>query len=144
MKEDSENEAKVESLVKRSMTTKESGLVVPNFQQSWLQAKQVQTDNGLSQSSLASFANRLLPAGLITAIVSATLIISFHFSRSMDEEKLPLTEQVFSDKKTELVVDAKHVWRSPTDELLSIDVREYETRYVKFIRYNPITMEILQ
>jgi hypothetical protein len=39
-------------------------------------------------------------------------------------------------------LDPNTYWRAPTDELLQIDVRKYETQLVTFVNYDPLSMEI--
>ena len=56
-----------------------------------------------------------------------------------DDLVFPLNTSV-QEQVTSL--DPNKYWPAPTDELLHIDVRKYETQLVTFVNYDPLSMEI--
>tara|TARA_B100000315_G_C14220174_1_gene426086 strand:- start:86 stop:526 length:441 start_codon:yes stop_codon:yes gene_type:complete len=78
----------------------------------------------------------------------ASLIIIFVFLGTVNNwTSTNLEESVSLDRETEQLPPVNQptpVWNGTTDELMQIQLLEYQKQYITFASYNPITMEITQ
>ena len=147
MQDRSSKQDDLRALVKSSLVEFETNLTVPGFNREWNAAKE-RFERGRNKGiyNKTGLSHWLSPLRRPVYILTAMLGISFSiylFLNVPDEVNEPLLTDTLNFKN-ETIIDANHAWRSPTDDLLNIYIRKYETRHITFLQYNPITMELIQ
>ncbi len=119
------------------------------FQEDWGRAKaSFKYNNSLvSQSrSVSQFIilkRKLFTPSVLLIAPMCLLILVIFISVENNEDSNDVTPTLINNRTeqiTSLIPSAN--WRASTDELLQIDVRQYESKLLTLVKYEPFTMEI--
>jgi hypothetical protein len=142
----SNDEKKLKDSVSAAFRKIDNGIEPTIFQEDWSRANaSLEYSRQFEEKAkMDSFFNRLkrnifsLPI-LFIAPMCLVIISIFIMLKRPIEPDFP-TQPLINNTLTSL--DPNKHWYATTDELLHVDVRQYETRLVTFVKYDPLSMEI--
>lgn len=124
-------------------------VAVPPFRRQWLQASLQISDASAARDGRGErFVGRLrrwLPdtsygtviLTLLIFMVALMVTLSLHETREVIPQTISMT-----DPSVPETLDLNLPWVGLTDELLTINVRDYESQWFTHVIYDPLTMEI--
>jgi hypothetical protein len=141
----------LESAIHSTLAEVDNQLSSSNFMEDWQHARQLLEQTADQKkyvppySSLLTIFRKVVKPAFPLAVISGIVIVSLILLiKPVDLPGSASTERGVPVSDIKIQVDVNHAWTTPTDDLLRIDVRAYETHHVSFVQYDPITMEIIQ
>lgn len=125
----------------------EACIDIPPFRQQWLNARREVGNDFPTAAGQSGFAGRIVeriqsPAGAVTLgvftiafVMAAVLYLNIH--RVMPADTASADNPAIPGS-----LDPNRPWTVPTDDLLAVNVRGYESGWFTHVIYDPLTMEI--
>lgn len=139
----------LKNAIKSTFREIDNSIKPSDFQEDWNQAKVSHEQQPaflkklFPDSSLVTFTRFLFsPPVLLIAPLSLMIVGIYVLMVNMappDDLVSPLNTGAQAQVTS---LDPNKYWRAPTDGLLQIDVRKYETQLITFVNYDPLSMEI--
>lgn len=127
----------------------DKGINASDFYEDWQQARaDLEQQPAFLKKLFSARLHMLLKRSFFTqqvlviaplCLVIAAIFVLVRNGGPSDELDFPLSR---STREQIISLDPDKYWRAPTDELLQIDVRKYETHLITFVNYDPVSMEI--
>lgn len=146
MKSGPDDKSDIELMVKTALRDLDSYTRSSRFQDDWTIAKQQR--KGMIDRENQQGIKGIIPGVLVfpwwrsLAAAGVLILVLVIIPTRLDRNGPSLPVELVEQSVPEIIVDPNRPWTSPTDDLLRVEIRRYETQYVKFANYDPITMEI--
>lgn len=146
MKSGPDDKSDIELMVKIALRDLDSYTRSSRFQDDWTIAKQRR--KGMIDRENQQGIKGIIPGVPVfpwwrsLAAAGVLILVLVIIPTRLDRNGPSLPVELVEQSVPEIIVDPNRPWTSPTDDLLRVEIRRYETQYVKFANYDPITMEI--